>query len=142
MRAISRYQKFGTTTTGNDYWAATPQAATQHDASGVATGRGNLCWIGRWEVADFNNPSKVIHSLIKYNRTGAVIATLDHLGHGNTISYTDSFSDAVNRNTFAFPTRLTDGAGFNSYVQYNYDFGAVTRREDPKGAVHTITYDA
>ena len=127
---------------GNDYWAATAQPATQHDASGVATGRGNLCWIGRWDVSDVNNFSKSIHSFIKYNKTGSVIATLDHLGHGNTIDYTDSFSDNVNRNTFAFPTKITDAAGFNSYTKYNYDFSAVTRVEDPKGVVQTIAYDA
>ncbi len=127
---------------GNDYWALTSQPATQHDAAGGATGRGNLCWIGRWDVSDLNNFSKSIHSFIKYNKTGSVIATLDHLGHTNTIIYTDSFSDLVNRNTFAFPTRINDADGFSSHLQYNYDFGTVTRTEDPKGAVQTISYDS
>ena len=127
---------------GNDYWASTSQPATQHDAAGGATGRGNLCWIGRWDVSDLNNFSKSIHSFIKYNKTGSVIATLDHLGHTNTIIYTDSFSDLVNRNTFAFPTRINDADGFSSHLQYNYDFGTVTRTEDPKGAVQTISYDS
>jgi len=126
----------------DEYWAPLPQAATHHDASGVATGRGNLCWMGRWDVSDFNNSNKTIHSFIKYNKTGSVIATRDYLGHGPTISYTDSFSDNINHNTFAFPTTITDAGGFNSYAKYNYDFSAVTRTEDPKGAVQTITYDA
>ncbi|HKG48371.1 MAG TPA: S8 family serine peptidase [Pyrinomonadaceae bacterium] len=112
---------------GNDYWAATPQPATQHDASGVATGRGNLCWIGRWDVSDINNFDKHTRSFIKYNRTGSVIRSEDHYGIGNTVSYTDSFSDAVNRNTFAYPTSVTDADGFTSNAQYNVDLGAVTK---------------
>ncbi|HJP93641.1 MAG TPA: DUF4214 domain-containing protein [Pyrinomonadaceae bacterium] len=133
---------------GNEYWAATPQAATQHDASGVAIGRGNLCWIGRWDVTDVNNFDKVTHSYIKYNKTGSVIATQDHYGHGNTISYTDSFSDSVNRNTFAYPTTVTDADGFSSSMQYNFDLGATTRTQSPapagqsQGAIQTMSYNS
>ena len=124
------------------YWAALPAAATQHDASGTSYGRGNLCWVGRWDVTDFNNSTKVLNSYTKYNRTGSVIKTEDAYGQGTAISYTDAFSDAVNRNTFAYPTTMTDAENYSSTVQYNYDFGAVTRTQDPKGAVQTITYDS
>lgn len=126
----------------NDYWAPLPQAATHHDASGTAIGRGNLCWIGRWDVTDINNSSKILNSYIKYNRTGSVIKTEDHYGRGTALSYTDSFSDAVNRNTFAYPTTFTDADSYSSYAQYNYYFAAVTRIQDPKGAVQTMTYDS
>jgi RHS repeat-associated protein len=113
---------------GNDYWVATPQPATHHDASDVAaSGRGNLCWTGRWDVSDVNNFDKTTHTTIKYNRTGSVIRVEDHYGIGNTISYTDSFSDAVIRNTFAYPTTVTDADGFISNAAYNFDFGAVTK---------------
>lgn len=79
---------------GNDAWVATPQAATHHDASDVAaSGRGNLCWIGRWDVSDFDNWQKLTHTTIKYNRTGSVIRVEDHYGIATTISYTDSFSE-------------------------------------------------
>ena len=37
---------------------------------------------------------------------------------------------------------MTDPDTFPSNVQYNYDFGAVTRTQDPKGAAVTRTYDA
>ena len=127
-------------TPGN--WVATPQAATQHDATGTAAGRGNLSWIGRWDVTDVNNFSKVSAQYLKYNRTGSLIASEDHFGHSRTLSYTDSFSDSVNRNTFAYPTTLTDPDGFSSLLQYKFEFGAVTRTQDPKGDVHTITYDS
>src|SRR5215213_8832696 len=133
----------------NDYWAATPQAATHHDASGTASGRGNLCWIGRWDVSDFNNPDKVSRSYIKYNKTGSVITTLDHYGHGNTISYTDSNGGT----TYAYPTSVTDAGGFTSTAEYNYDAGAITKTIVPgKGTgqpgdlvqylEHRMTYDA
>ena len=121
----------------NEYWVATPQPATQHDASGTAPGRGNLCWVGRWDVSDVNNFSKVSARYIKYSRTGSTTATENHYGQGSTFSYADSFSDSVNRNTFAYLTTVTDGDGFSSTVQYNFDFGAITRAQDPKTNVHT-----
>jgi hypothetical protein len=123
------------------YWAALPAAATQHDASGTSYGRGNLVWVGRWDVTDVNNSSKILNSYTKYNRTGSIIKTEDAYGQGTAISYTDAFSDAVNRNTFAYPTSTTDAENYSSSTQYNYDFGGVTRVQDPKGAVQTITYD-
>jgi len=54
----------------------------------------------------------------------------------------------VNRNTFAYPTTLTDEDGFSSYLQYNFDFGATTRSQSPapagqsQGAIQTMTYNA
>jgi RHS repeat-associated protein len=123
-------------------WATLPAAATQHDASGTNYGRGNLCWVGRWDVSDVNNSSKLLPQFIKYNRTGSVIKIEDAYGQGTVIGYTDAFSDAVNRNTFAYPTTMTDADSYSSSMQYNYDFGAVTRTQDPKGSVKTMTYDS
>ncbi len=125
-----------------DYWQATPQTPTNQSLSGTAVGRGNVCWIARWDVNDVNNFSKTTHTLTRYNRTGSVIRREDDYGHGTSISYTDSFSDAVSRTTYAYPTTITDADGNNSSTQYNYDFGAITRTQDPKGAVQTRTYDS
>ena len=134
--------------TDPDAWVATPQPAPQHDPSGDARGRGNLAWMGRWDVNDFDNSDKLSRSYIKYNRTGSVIKTEDHFGHGKTISYTDSFSDGVTtRYTYAYPTTITDSDGGSSYVQYNVDTGATTRTEAPapagqtQGAIQTMTYN-
>jgi len=81
-------------------------------------------------------------TLFVYNKTGSVTSVIDALGRTTrSISYTDSFSDAANRNTFAYPTTITDADNFSSTIQYNYDFGGVTRTEDPKNAVATVTYD-
>jgi YD repeat-containing protein len=73
----------------------------------------------------------------------------DALLHQSNLSYADSFSDGNNsRNTFAYPTTATDPGGFNSLVQYNFDFGAVTRTQGPppagqtQGRIQSILYDA
>lgn len=132
----------------NDYWAATPQPATHHDANGTARGRGNLCWIGRWDASDVNNFDKSSRSYVKYNKTGSVIATQDHYGHGTTISYTDSNGGT----TYAYPTSVTDAGGFTSTAEYNYDVGTVTKTIVPSKGTgqagdpvqyleHRMTYD-
>src|SRR5215213_2901897 len=133
----------------NEYWAATPQLATHHDASGIARGRGNLCWIGRWDVSDIYNFDKHIRITMKYNRTGSVIRMEDHNGIGNALSYTDSNGGS----TYAYPTSVTDADGFTSTAEYNYDIGAVTKSIVPaKGTgqmgdpvqylEHRMTYDS
>ncbi len=139
---------------GNDAWVATPQAATHHDATDTAaSGRGNLCWIGRWDVSDFDNDTKLTRTYIKYNRTGSVIRVDDHYGVSNSISYTDAFSDAVDRNTFAYPTTVTNEDGFNSTTEYNFDIGAITKTIAPSKGTgltgdpiqyleHRMTYDS
>ena len=111
-------------------------------------GRGNLSSVTRHEVV---NTSQSTTSTFKYNTAGAVVATLDPLSHGVTVSYADSFSDNdYSRNTFAYPTMVTDAGGFSSSVKYNYDFGAPTWKQTPlpnvtdnePGLVQTIAYDS
>jgi RHS repeat-associated protein len=123
---------------------AVPAAATQHDTAYNTsfTARGNVTSVSRWDVTDITNPAKKLATYTSYYTTGTPISTTDASGHQSTISYTDSFSDGVNRNAFAYPTTVTDADSFSSTVQYNYDFGAVTRAQDPKGAVQTIIYDS
>src|SRR5215216_3440578 len=133
---------------GGGFLTDTPQTPTQHDPSyggGFVAGRCNLSIIRHTDVI---NPANPVHdTLFVYNKTGSVTSTIDPLGHTKSISYTDSFSDAVNRNTFAYPTTLTDEDGFSSYLQYNFDFGATTRSQSPapaaqsQGAIQTMTYN-
>lgn len=126
-----------------------PAAAIQHDAaySTSFTTRGNVTAVARWDVTDITNPAKALTKPLRYNTTGAVTATIDELGHESGVSYTDSFSDNVNRNTFAYPTTLTDADNFSSSAKYNFDFGGKTRMEGPppagqsQGGIQTITYD-
>ncbi|MFZ0063270.1 MAG: RHS repeat-associated core domain-containing protein, partial [Pyrinomonadaceae bacterium] len=133
--------------TGGEYLVALPQTASQHDVasygSGFISGRGNLTQVTRWDVTDINNSAKAIPvKRTGYNITGAPVFTRDALNHQTSVSYTDSFSDSVNRNTFAYPTTVTDADNYQSTAQYNFEFGAVTRTQDPKGAVLTMTYEA
>jgi YD repeat-containing protein len=120
----------------------------QHDTanygSGFVQGRGNLNKMRRWDVTPpLTDASPASEYETGYNTSGSVIFTRDPLDHQTSVSYADSFSDGQNnRNTYAYPTTMTDPDNFSSTVQYNFDFGAVTRTQDPKLAVMTRTYDA
>jgi YD repeat-containing protein len=134
-----------------DLLQATPAPATQHDAvnygQSFCYGRGNKVWEMRYDVTDPNNSTKGTDTIFKYYTTGSMIYARDPSGHALTIGYTDSFSDAVNRNTFAYPTTVTDADSFASTVQYKYEFGGVTRTQSPtpagqtQGAIQTFEYD-
>ncbi len=126
-----------------------PAAATQHDVNYNLsfTARGNVTAVSRWDVNDINNAAKKLTSYTDYYNTGTPISTTDPSGHQNNITYADSFSDSVMRNTFAYPTTLTDADNFSSFMQYNFDFGATTRTQSPtpagqsQGAIQTMTYN-
>lgn len=47
-----------------------------------------------------------------------------------------------NRNTFAYPTSVTDADNFSASASYHFDHGAITRITDPKGAGVSFEYDA
>ena len=115
---------------------------TANYGSGFVQGRGNLNNVRRWDTTDPNNAAKVSAYKTGYNTSGSVIFRRDPLNHQTSFSYMDSFSDLADRNSLAYPTAVTDADNFLSTIQYNFDFGAVTRTQDPKGAAVTRTYDA
>lgn len=110
---------------------SSPGAAVQHDdtiyGTGFVMGRGNLTSINRYKV----DLSESTHSTATYNTAGSIISITDASTHTSTIGYADSFSDGNNHNTFAYPTTLTDGDGFQSLVQYDFAFGLRTRVQGP-----------
>jgi YD repeat-containing protein len=129
-----------------------PQAttATGHDQSYTSTflTRGNLTSVSRWDVTDIGNAGKTHTARLSYDAAGSVVSATDPLTHQTIIGYTDSFSDGNNsRNTFAYPTTVTDPGGFSTTVQYNFDFGAKTRVQgpppdgQPNGLIQTFAYD-
>jgi hypothetical protein len=126
-----------------------PTAATQHDVNYnlSLTARGNVTAVSRWDVDDINNATKKLTSYTNYYNTGTPISTTDAAGHQSSVTYGDSFSDSFNRNTFAYPTTITDADNFSSSVQYNFDFGATTRTQSPtpagqsQGAIQTMSYN-
>jgi YD repeat-containing protein len=127
-----------------------PAAATQHDATYNTsfTARGNLTAVSRWDVNDIINSAKALTSYTNYFTTGTAKSTTDPAGHQKSVTYADSFSDNMNRNTFAYPTTITNADGFSSTVQYNFDFGGTTRTQGPppvgqsQGAIQTTNYDS
>jgi YD repeat-containing protein len=127
-------------------------APVQHDntnyGAGFVAGRGNLSSSKRYDVTD---SSQFAVSSLRYNTGGSLVASIDPLGHQSSLSYADSFSDGNNsRNTLAYPTTVTDADGYSSSSQYNFDFGAVTRKQTPQpnttnnvpGPVQTLAYDS
>ena len=123
---------------------AVPAAATQHDTTYNTsfTARGNVTSVSRWDVTDITNAAKKLTTYTSYYTTGTPISHTDPSKHTSSMLYADSFSDGTSRNTFAYPTSFKDADNYESTSKYNYDFGALTRTQDPKGAVHTITYDS
>jgi YD repeat-containing protein len=123
-----------------------PGTTAQHDTanygSGFVEGRGNLNRKLRWDVTHQDDESKASEYETGYNTSGSVVFTRDPLDHKTDVSYADSFSDGQNdRNTYAYPTTVTEPENPPSTVQYNYNFGAMTRAQDPKGAAVTRDYD-
>ncbi|HEX6717028.1 MAG TPA: DUF4214 domain-containing protein, partial [Pyrinomonadaceae bacterium] len=126
-----------------------PSAATQHDVNYnlYFTARGNVTAVSHWDVTDITNAAKKLTTYVNYYNTGTPISIIDPAGHQNSVTYGDSFSDNANRNTFAYPTTITDAANNSSYAQYNFDFGAMTRTQSPapssqsQGAIQTMTYN-
>jgi hypothetical protein len=114
---------------------------TANYGSSFVQGRGNLNKMRRWDVNAPNDVSKASEYETGYNTSGSVIFTRDPLDHQSSISYVNSFSDGQNRNTYAYPTTVTDPDTFSSTIKYNFDFGAVTWTQNPKGAEVTRTYD-
>ncbi|HEY0765612.1 MAG TPA: hypothetical protein VGD61_24750 [Pyrinomonadaceae bacterium] len=84
--------------------------------------------VSKWDVTDINNASQKLSSYTNYFVTSTPASATDPANHHSSVSYTDAFSDNVNRNTFAYPTTLTDADGNNSTVQYNFDLGATPAR--------------
>ncbi|MCM3870117.1 MAG: hypothetical protein ND895_05400 [Pyrinomonadaceae bacterium] len=115
-----------------------PEAPVQHDntdyTASFVTGRGNLTSVTRHNV----EASGSTVSKLKYNPAGSVVASINPLEKETSISYVDSFSDDLSRNTFAYPTTVTDPDNFSSTVKYNHNFGLVTRTQGPPPAGQTV----
>ena len=120
----------------------------QNFGIGFLTGRGNLTFMRRYDVTDPTNVSKAVEHKWGYNIAGSMTFDRDHLFHQANISYADSFSDNINRNTLAYPTSVTDEDGFQSLTKFNFDFGGVTLRQIPSpnsgqtAPSESFTYDS
>jgi RHS repeat-associated protein len=134
-------------------WLVNQTGATHHDDTNYpatfSLGRGNLVEAVQYDIQHPTDPAYAKGVQRQgYNILGSVIFSADANWHRSDISYTDAFSDSVNRNAFAYPTTVTDPDGSSSTAQYNFDFGAVTRMQAPtpagqtQGLIKTWTYDS
>ena len=125
----------------------------QHDQTnynaGFVVGRGNLTKMSRYDVSS----NTAVTSGIHYDIAGSPVAAIspdpnNPAGRKITTSYADKFTDNNNsRNTFAYPTKLSDPAGNSSDVKYRYDIGANVWASSPVpngatgGKISTRIYD-
>ena len=110
--------------------------------SNFTWGRANVTAVLRYSLSAPNDPNQAVWvERYGYNAAGSVFRMKDGANHPVTIGYTDSFSDGINRGTLAYPTSITDSENFVFSSKYYYEIGAVTRTEDPKGAVEVSEYD-
>ena len=120
--------------------------STGHDStnygSGFVWGRANVTAIRRYNLQAPNDDNQAVWiKRFGYNAAGSPFLMRDAPGNAINISYTDSYSDNINRGTLAYPTTITDQDNFASTFKYHYDIGALTRSQDPKGAVEATAYD-
>lgn len=107
----------------------------RHDTTNYGTGfgwRGNLTSTKRWNVI---NNSEFTINRIGYTIAGTTAWTQDPVQTSATrmsISYLDNFSDSVNRNTYAYPTTVTDPLGYTATSKYIYLSGLVSEVQGPK----------
>lgn len=115
------------------------------------SGRGNPTTIRSW--VDVTNTWLEAHT--QYDQCGSVRKTWDPrdttLANPTQVSYADTFSDNVTRNTFAFPTTVTgpvpDSTGqngssvaFTSTSIYDFNTGRAVSVTDPNGKITTFDY--
>jgi YD repeat-containing protein len=114
----------------------------QHDTANfgasLIAGRGNSTSVTRWNTDFPTSASEAVTSRIRYDIAGSPVAALDPLNRKVKTDYADSFNDTtVSRNTFAYPTTLTDPANNSSTVKYRYDTGANVWAKSPAPAGNT-----
>ena len=109
--------------------------------------RGNGTTTRQW----LDTSGTYLETHAQYDQVGNVRNAWDAKGNVSQIEYTDAFSDLVNRNTFAFPTRLTstvpDPSG--TYATntplittsvYDFSIGHVTTSTDSNNRSTTYSY--
>jgi RHS repeat-associated protein len=114
------------------------------------TYRGNLT-----KITKYKNPQAGTGTIIgtmKYDDAGNLVESIDPLGRHKYADYTDNYSDGVNRNTFAFTTKLTspvaDSTGvhgsntpFETSTKYEFNTGLVMASTNANGKVTTFEYN-
>jgi hypothetical protein len=128
---------------GGASMTATSPAPSQHDETNYSStfvqGCGLVTSFIQYDATAPADENKVTTTKMGYDQCGSMLWARDALNHQTTIDYTDSFAEGVTgRNTFAYPTKVTDGDGFFSTVTYNFDLGAVVETKGPPPAGNAL----
>jgi YD repeat-containing protein len=110
--------------------------------------RGNATRISRWLLPSGTS----INAYARYDIAGNVTSATDGLGNTATTSYTDSFSDGVTRNTYAFSTSTTSpppdptgtygtNTALTSSTVYDFSSGLVTSATDANNKTTYLSYN-
>lgn len=108
--------------------------------SSFVSGRGNQTSMTRWSV-DLSDAVQSVTTRLRYDVAGSPVAKIDPLNRKVTVSYADAFNDTnnPNRNSYAYPTKLTEAANTNSannssFIKYRFDIGANVWAKSPAPA--------
>ena len=101
-----------------------------HDNANFAGGgaRGNPTSVSVWLNTAPTAPWLTTYQA--YDIAGNLISIQDANGHTTTFSYSDSYSDGVNRNSYGFVTKATNAANQAVTTQYDYGTGHPTSLTD------------
>lgn len=137
--------------------APSPCSSAPHWDDPGATPRGNPTTQRRWTGSTW------LETHAQYDQLGNLRKGWDANGNISSVTYVDSFSDGLPRNTYAYPTAATTAApnptavhdptggpdfaagtfgstaGFTSYTSYDFNSGLATSTTDANGK--TTAYD-
>ena len=121
----------------------TPTSGIQHDSaySSSFLTRGNLTAVRQW----LNTTGTWFETRYQYDDLGNVLSMKDPGGHATSHSYTDNFSDGINRNALAYVTQTTSPqTGSVTHIEgrrYFFSTGQVERITDQNNKNTSFTYD-
>lgn len=112
--------------------------------------RGNVTSVAR--LLDI--PSMYITTFQQYDIAGNVVKNIDGRGNATTFDYTDHFgspdgearanagaAELGGQLSYAFPTKVTNALGHESYTQYDYHLGSPVDTEDLNGVTSSAYYN-
>ena len=103
----------------------------------VNAGRGNLTTSAAWWNTNDSYPAHTY----SYDSAGNVVTDKDANGHTTSYAYADSYSDGVNRNTYAHVTTETNALGMAARWQWDFGAGKVTTATDIDGVETIYSYN-
>lgn len=132
--------KIAQTTYGYDETTPTATSGVPQHVS-VSGARGNQTSVHRF----VNTTNSNLTTSFSYDDTGNKIASTDPNGNQTQFSYSDNFSDGINRNSLAYLTQTTLPRTATAHItktQYDFNTGLPTTTTDENNNQITNTYDS